>query len=290
MIDRSLLALTKRALEEAGIRPRKAQGQNYVVDPGLIRCLVDSARISENETVLEIGPGVGTVTEEISKRAGKVVAVEKDPASARYLMRKFAGSNVEIVQADILRIGIPEVDKVVSNLPYSISTPITFKLLSDRGFRFGAFTYQREVADRLRAKPSDPDYSRLSVAVSLLAEVMAVADFPPESFYPAPSVNSTVVTIKKKKTEAPAVAEWVVLDATLKFLFSQRRRTLRKALETFSKAKGIGREALEGEIRHALLEKRVFELSPGEFLEVSRAFSRRVVDGGEDQRARDPSL
>lgn len=288
MIDRSLLAITKRALEEAGIRPRKARGQNYVVDRALVRCLVDSAGISGDETVLEIGPGIGTLTEEISKRAGRVIAVESDPASARYLAGKFAGSNVEIVQADILRIDIPEADKVVSNLPYSISTPITFKLLSDRGFRFGVFTYQKEVADRLRAKPSDPDYSRLSVAVSLLAEVRAVANFPPESFYPAPSVESTVVAIKK--TGAPKAAEWAALDATLKFLFSQRRRTLRKALETLSKSTGIGRGALEGGIRGSLLEKRVFELSPSDFLEMSRVFSRWGEGGVEDKGARDTSL
>ncbi|MEN3062363.1 MAG: 16S rRNA (adenine(1518)-N(6)/adenine(1519)-N(6))-dimethyltransferase RsmA [Candidatus Methanosuratincola petrocarbonis] len=285
MIDQSLLSLTKKALEEAGIRPRKAHGQNYVVDPSLIRCLVDSAGISGNETVLEIGPGVGTLTEEISKRARKVIAVERDTASARYLTDKFSGSNVEIVQADFLRIELPKTDKVVSNLPYSISTPVTFKLLSDRGFRFGAFTYQKEVADRLQAKPSDPDYSRLSVAVSLLAEVKAVADFPPESFYPAPSVNSTVVTIKK--IESPKSVEWEALDATLKFLFSQRRRTLRKALETFSKSRGMGRGALEGVIGRGLLEKRVFELSPSDFLEISRVFSSWGAEGGEDKGARD---
>jgi 16S rRNA (adenine1518-N6/adenine1519-N6)-dimethyltransferase len=288
LIDRSLLAITKRALEEAGIRPRKARGQNYVVDRALIRCLVDSAGISGDETVLEIGPGIGTLTEEISKRAGRVIAVESDPASAKYLAGKFSGSNVEIVQADILRIDIPEADKVVSNLPYAISTPITFKLLSDRGFRFGVFTYQKEVADRLRAKPSDPDYSRLSVAVSLLAEVRAVANFPPESFYPAPSVESTVVAIKK--TGAPKAAEWAALDATLKFLFSQRRRTLRKALETLSKSTGIGRGALEGGSRGSLLDKRVFELSPSDFLEMSRVFSRWGEGGVEDKGARDTSL
>ncbi|MDI9609426.1 MAG: 16S rRNA (adenine(1518)-N(6)/adenine(1519)-N(6))-dimethyltransferase RsmA [Candidatus Verstraetearchaeota archaeon] len=288
MIDQSLLALTKRALEEAGIRPRKVHGQNYVVDPRLIKCLLDSAGISGNETVLEIGSGIGTLTEEISKRAGKVIAVEKDPASARYLADRFAGSNVEIVQADILRIDIPDADKVVSNLPYSISTPVTFKLLSDRGFRFGAFTYQKEVADRLLAEPSDPDYSRLSVAVSLLAEVRPVADFPPESFYPAPSVNSTVVTIKK--IECTKAMEWDALDATLKFLFSQRRRTLRKALETYSKSSGIGRDVLEGGIGRDLLEKRVFELTPSDFLEISRAFSRLEVGGSEDKRARYKSL
>jgi len=288
LTDRSLLALTKRALEEAGIRPSKSHGQNYVVDPALIKCLLDSAAISGNETVLEIGPGIGTLTEEISKRARKVIAVESDPASARYLSEKFSGSNVEVIQADILRIDLPEVDKVVSNLPYSISTPITFKLLSDSGFRLGAFTFQKEVADRLRAKPSDPDYSRLSVAVSLLAEVKAVADFPPESFYPAPSVNSTVVTIKK--TKAPNLAEWKALDATLKFLFSQRRRTLRKALETFSKSRGMDRALLEAMIGVGMIEKRVFELSPGDFLEISRAFSRLGAGGIEDKGARDTGL
>ncbi|MBC7120433.1 MAG: ribosomal RNA small subunit methyltransferase A [Candidatus Methanosuratus sp.] len=277
MIDRPLLAITRRSLSEAGIRPSRFHGQNYVVDPELVRTIVESAEISVDETVLEIGPGVGTLTREIAGRARRVIAVEKDPASARYLRAKFSGSNVEVIQGDVLRLEIPETDKVISNLPYSISTPITFKLLYSKWFRFGVLTYQKEVAERLLSQPSDPEYSRLSVAVALLAEVRAVSDFPPESFYPAPRVSSTVVMLKRK-TQAEDFDKGT-LDATLKFLFSQRRRTLRKALETFSKISGGRRAEIDAKIRSEMLEKRVFELSPRDFIEISRAFAEQEGRG-----------
>lgn len=269
VIDRALLISTKRALEEAGIRPERRKGQNYVVDQGLIRCMMESACISADETVLEIGPGVGTLTAEIAKRAKRVIAVEKDSASAAYLRRRFYGGNVEVIEGDFLSMDAPKVDKVVSNLPYSISTPLTFKLISDNGFRFAVLTYQKEVADRLLARPGGPDYSRLSVATALLAEVKAMAEFPPQSFYPEPKVSSTVVVMRRRAH--PDGIDWPSLDATLKLLFSQRRRTLRKALETLSKSAKVERDALESRFGTELLGRRVFELSPLEFVKISMA-------------------
>ncbi|MDI9644589.1 MAG: 16S rRNA (adenine(1518)-N(6)/adenine(1519)-N(6))-dimethyltransferase RsmA, partial [Candidatus Verstraetearchaeota archaeon] len=236
MIDRELLKVTKKAIKEAGIRPSKRKGQNYAVDPVLIRCLVDSAELSGREEVLEIGSGTGTLTSLLSTRAKKVIAVETDRASADYLRKKFAGSNVEVIKGDILELELPDFDRVVSNLPYSISTPITFKLLFNDKFNFGALSYQKEVADRLVALPATPQYSRISVAVSLLADVRRVADFPPDSFYPPPTVSSTVVVIKRRQTSKRI--DWTNFDSALKFLFSQRKRTLRKALETYSKVSG----------------------------------------------------
>lgn len=283
MIDQALLKCTKVALEEAGIRPSKKLGQNYVVDTRLIRCLLDSAELSGEETVLEIGPGTGALTCQLSAMARKVIAVEVDRASVEYLRRRFAGSNVEVVEGDVMEVELPDADRVVSNLPYSISTPITFKLLSDSRFSFGAMTYQKEVADRLTASPSTPQYSRLSVAVALLAEVRRVAEFPPDSFYPAPKVSSTVVTIRRRVT--PEEIDWPSLDATLRFFFSQRRRTVRKAIETYSKIHGTVRSVLEDRVGKEILRKRVFEISPEEFVEISRALAGRRSKGDENTGA-----
>ncbi|MDI9644972.1 MAG: rRNA adenine N-6-methyltransferase family protein, partial [Candidatus Verstraetearchaeota archaeon] len=162
-------------------------------------------------------------------------------------------------------------------LPYSISTPITFKLLFNDKFNFGALSYQKEVADRLVALPATPQYSRISVAVSLLADVRRVADFPPDSFYPPPMVSSTVVVIKRRQTSKRI--DWTNFDSALKFLFSQRKRTLRKALETYSKVSGEKMSVVEERIAKELLTKRVFELTPSEFVEISTALEWGLVGG-----------
>ncbi|HPC27866.1 MAG TPA: rRNA adenine N-6-methyltransferase family protein, partial [Candidatus Methanomethylicus sp.] len=129
MISPSILERTKRALVEAGLKPSKRLGQNFVVDQSLIDCMLDAAELSGADTVLEVGAGIGTLTWAIAGRAGRVIAMEKDAAAAEYLGRGAPG-NVEVLNCDALEAEMPAVDKVVSNLPYSISTPLTFRLLS----------------------------------------------------------------------------------------------------------------------------------------------------------------
>lgn len=276
MSSHGLLQRTRCTLDKIGIKPSRKLGQNYVVDPSLIACMLGAAGIDRGETVLEIGAGIGTLTRELASRAGRVIAVEKDAAAAEFLREEFgsyssrgsrgggiSGSNVEVITGDILLMELPEADKVVANLPYSISTPITFKLLTEGSFDKAVLTYQKEVAKRMAAAPGGREYSRLSVASSLLAEVRVEGIFPPESFYPLPGVESAVVVMSRR---ADSGVDWPWLDDTLKALFSQRKRKLRKALRTYSKIKRLEAIAVLSGIGMELLEKRVFELTPAEFV------------------------
>jgi len=230
-------------------------------------CVLDAAKIEPEDVVLEIGAGTGNLTARLAEVSKRVIAVEKDVNAARALRDLFSKrGNVEVVNDDILLMVLPRVDKIVSNLPYSISTPITFKLLFYGDFGSAVLTYQKEVAERLVARPGGREYSRLSVAASLLAEIDKVRDFPPDSFYPKPAVESTVVVMRGK---GRGEFDWKFLDGTLKMLFSQRRRTLRKALETYSKIKRERFEDVARVVDEELMDTRVFELQPSDFVRLS---------------------
>jgi len=278
-----LLDSTLKALKRYGITPKRGLGQCYVVDPDLVSCILQTAKIGVGETVLEIGAGTGNLTEELAFAAGRVIAVEKEAKAAAALRDRFSvAGNVEVVNSDILLMDLPRVDKVVSNLPYSISTPITFKLLLYGSFKSAVLTYQKEVADRLDARAGGSQYSRLSVAVSLLAEVEKIREFSPGSFYPRPKVSSTVVLMRKVKAGEGGI-DWVKLDETLKVLFSQRRRKLRKALQTYSKMMGVEFGEVIARVCEGIdpidLGRRVYELQPTEFVRLSR----RLGDIGNGQ-------
>ncbi|MDH5807304.1 MAG: 16S rRNA (adenine(1518)-N(6)/adenine(1519)-N(6))-dimethyltransferase RsmA [Candidatus Methanomethylicaceae archaeon] len=256
-----LLKWTLNILRKYNIKPKQKFGQNYVIDEKMIECILNAANLNYNDTILEIGAGIGTLTLRISDKVKKIIAIESDKKSIKALLEVLAGkNNIEIIEGDILEIPLPKVDKIISNLPFSISTPITFKLLSEGDFKLAILTYQKEVADRLIAKPGSKDYSRLSVAVSLLAEVEKIRDFPPESFYPKPKVFSTVVKIKKKSK----FINFKDLDDLLKILFSQRRKKLKNALKIFYKT--FNKEIDLSKINENLLERRVYEITPEEFL------------------------
>jgi len=276
LISPEILEHTKRALRDIGLRPSRRLGQNFVVDQSLIDLVLEAGEVGRSDTVLEIGAGIGTLTKAIAGRAGRVVAIEKDEAAAEFLERVVPG-NVEVLRRDALESPLPEADKVVSNLPYSISTPLTFKLLSEGRFRLAVLTYQKEVADRMVAAPGGPDYSRLSVACQLRAEVEVVGTFPESSFFPAPRVKSAVVRLNPR-VGAVAGSQWARLDETLKALFSQRRRTLRKALFTYGKMLRTGSPS-RPRIDEELMQMRVFELSPPDFLHIAEELGRIEVKG-----------
>lgn len=269
MSREGLLSKTLRTIKEYGIRPSQRFGQCYVIDPELVTCILNSAKIEHDEVVMEIGAGTGNLTKDLAEVSKKVIAVEKDIRAARALRDLFSTiNNVEVVNDDILLMDLPPVDKIVSNLPYSISTPITFKLLHQGSFKSAVLTYQKEVADRLVAKPGMRDYSRLSIMVSLLAEINRVRNFLPDSFYPRPAVESTVIIMRKMSR---AEVDWAPLSAILKLLFSQRRRTLKKALETYSKVRKVNFEDVVRVIDRRLMDLRVFEIQPSDFIRINEA-------------------
>jgi 16S rRNA (adenine1518-N6/adenine1519-N6)-dimethyltransferase len=173
--------------------------QIFVVDQGLIDREARYAELGTSDTVLEIGPGLGFLTERLARLAGRVVAIEKDKRLEPVLEGEFKDqTNVEFVFEDCLKVEFPRFNKLVSNLPYSISAPLTFKLL-DYDFDKAILCYQREFAEKMLEHPGSPNYGRLSVMVQYYFNPKILERVPRSAFYPQPQVESAVVELTRKK-------------------------------------------------------------------------------------------
>jgi len=250
----------KAVLESIGKRPTKRLGQNFLLDDRVIRRSVELAELTPEDTVLEIGPGLGNLTEELLRTGAKVVAVEQDAAFCRFLERRY-GPRVTLVQADAVKAFLPGFNKVVSNLPYQISSPITFKLL-DLGFEVAVLMLQKEFAQRMVAKPGTDDYGRLSVGVYYRADCEIAVNVPRNAFWPQPKVDSCVVRLVPKPPPFKVRDERVFYDVT-KAIFSHRRKKISNCLSTDPAVKGLVTEKVSRSLSalpHA--SKRAEELTP----------------------------
>ncbi|WP_440948815.1 16S rRNA (adenine(1518)-N(6)/adenine(1519)-N(6))-dimethyltransferase RsmA [Methanosarcina sp. T3] len=225
--------------------------------------------MSPQDTVLEIGAGIGNLTERLARRAKKVIAVELDPALVSVLHDRFGKvENVEIIAGDALKVKFPEFDKVVSNLPYSISSEITFKLLHHK-FKLGILMYQYEFAARMVSPPGRKDYSRLTVDTYYFADASILMKVPKGAFQPAPEVDSAVVKL------VPRPAPFEVRDEAffLEFVaavFSQRRKKLRNSiLNTNSMLKIPDIKEVVNQLPDDFMNKRAENLTPEELASVA---------------------
>jgi 16S rRNA (adenine1518-N6/adenine1519-N6)-dimethyltransferase len=251
-------------LREAGVRPSRKLGQHFLLWEDLAHRMVEYADIRPEETVLEVGPGLGMLTEALLRRTDRVVAVEVDPRLCSYLRRRFAG--LELLEGDILRIDLPPFDKVVSNLPYEISSPFTFRLL-ELPFKRAVITYQREFADRLVAPPGSRSYSRLSVKAYYRCTATIVETVPRTAFWPRPEVDSAVVQLDARPP--PFRVDEASFHRVVDALFSHRRKTALNALLL-----GLGGLVAEERIRVSLqatglTSRRAEEITPEEMADLT---------------------
>ncbi|ALV62250.1 SSU rRNA (adenine(1518)-N(6)/adenine(1519)-N(6))-dimethyltransferase [Thermococcus sp. 2319x1] len=249
------------------LKPNSDLGQNFLIVEDVIEREVERAEINESETVLEIGPGLGVLTDELAKRAKKVYAIEKDSRIIEILEKEYGWDNVELILGDALKIDFPYFDKIVSNLPYQISSPITFKLLK-YDFKKAVLIYQLEFAQRMVAKPGDKNYSRLSVMVQAKADVELVEKIGRGAFYPKPKVDSAVIVMTPKPKD-----ERITLNENLvKALFQHRRKLASKALKDSYHMLGLTKgefKKLKPIIEHIPhSQKRVFQLSIEEIKDI----------------------
>ncbi len=219
-------ASVRRALEEMGARPKKGLGQHFLVDDGVLARQLAAASLSAQDTVLEVGAGLGTLTLELARAAGHVVAYEADRRLAGALEERLP-ANVRLLAEDALEADWPPFTHFVANVPYGISSPLLFKLL-DHEFALAVVLLQREFADRLAAAPRTKDYGRLTVACARVAAVELLEVVPPSAFWPMPRVDSALVRITPR--EGFHVEDRAVLDELLRAAFSQRRKMLRNSL------------------------------------------------------------
>ena len=230
-------------LDELGVRPRKRLGQHFLTDPDVVRRMVEASGVDAQDRVLEIGPGLGALTEALFQHVGRLSLVEADATLAERLRKRFASEDrVQVLCADFLRLDVRETfsgppAKVVASLPYSVATPILFRLLEHRArFPEATVMLQREVADRLTAAPGTKAYGVLSVLIRLFAETAPLFDVPRRSFFPVPRVDSRVVRVVFQATPRVPVADPAVFRRIVKAAFNQRRKTLRNALRPLGAA------------------------------------------------------
>jgi len=248
-------------LERYGVRPSKSKGQNYLVDRRVAEREVDDLGISPDDRVLEVGPGFGILTEALLKRTSNVTAVELEEGAVRYIRDVYP--QVNVIQGDFLETEVPEFDLFISNVPYSISSPLLFHLL-DMKFRRAVIMVQREFAERMAAPAGDTEYSRLSVNVYYRAECKLLENVPRSRFWPEPEVDSTVVLLTPRPAPFPLKDEKHFLKL-IDVLFQQRRKKIGTILKMKKMLPEGGREALP------YMDERVERLTPEQIAELSDA-------------------
>ncbi len=219
---------TSRLINETGLIPKKEKGQNFLTDKATADRQIEYADISKTDRVLEIGPGFGILTERLVQASNHVTCIELDDKLADYIEKRF-GDKVDLIRGDALKIQWPKFDVFVSNLPYSISTPIIFKLLQ-HDFKKAVVMVQKEFADRMNATPNTRDYSRLTVGIYYRAECEVVETVPSARFNPRPKVDSSIVTLIPRATPFKVDNEKLFFRIT-DICFTHRRKKIGTSLK-----------------------------------------------------------
>jgi 16S rRNA (adenine1518-N6/adenine1519-N6)-dimethyltransferase len=218
-------------------RARKRFGQNFLSDPNIIRKIVDAIRPQPGETMVEIGPGLGAMTDPIVERLGHLHVVEIDRDLIARLKDLYGSDRLTIHEGDALAFDFASLGtplRVVGNLPYNISTPLLFHLASFAdGVRDMHFMLQKEVVMRMVAEPDTPDYGRLSVMLQVRFAMGRIFDVPPGAFRPEPKVTSSIVRMVPLPADRPKPRDEILFGRIVSAAFGQRRKTLRNTLREF---------------------------------------------------------
>lgn len=235
----SILEETKYIMKKYNIKANKNLGQNFLISEDVVEKIVESADIKKDELIIEIGPGLGTLTKHLLEKSGKVICIEIDPKMIKILEDRFAlYTNFEIINEDVLKVNLQEIIKkekrtckIVANLPYYITTPIIMKLLEDK-LEIESITVmiQKEVADRLIAKPGEKETGAITYSVYYYCNAEKILEVPNYSFIPEPEVTSEVIKLKLRKEIPIKVKNIEKMFKIIKNAFMQRRKTLINAL------------------------------------------------------------
>lgn len=232
-------------LNKYGLRANKKLGQNFLINESIIYDIVKKANVTKEDVVIEIGPGLGSLTKELINNAKKVIAIELDPNMIDILKSRFGiFDNFEVIYGDILKIDLEELIKgydsvkVVANLPYYITTPIIMKLLEDR-LKIKSITVmvQKEVGERICATYKDKEYGAITVSVQYYSEPQIIIDVPKENFLPAPEVDSCVIRLDMRKKPPVFLKDEKLFFRLVKGAFTQRRKTINNSLTCSGKSK-----------------------------------------------------
>ena len=266
-----MLTDTLQILKRYQIKLDKRKGQNYLINRNTLLKIFDNAEFSLNDTVLEIGPGIGTLTIPMASKVKRIIAIEQDQKIASILKKRLKQSridNVEVKEADAVKADFPKFNKVVSNLPYQISSPITFKILK-YDFDFAILMYQLEFADRMTAEPGDSNYSRLSLMLHYCADTEKLFNVSPDDFYPPPKISSAVIKLIPNKK---ITVDQNLINVTRALFQHKKKKTRNALLDSFHEIADTDKQTnktMVSKLDQYLLDKRVIKLQPEEVLEIS---------------------
>ena len=233
---------TIAVLQKYNFAFQKKFGQNFLIDPRVLEKIIKAAEVTEDDCVLEIGPGIGTMTQHLACAAKKVIAVEIDRALIPILQDTLSGwDNVKIINEDVMKVDLAKLAeeenggkplKVVANLPYYITTPIIMGLFENHvPLKSITVMVQKEVADRMQVGPGTKDYGALSLAVQYYAKPYIVANVPPNCFMPRPKVGSAVIRLERYEEPPVKVIDEKLMFRIIRASFNQRRKTLANGLK-----------------------------------------------------------
>jgi 16S rRNA (adenine1518-N6/adenine1519-N6)-dimethyltransferase len=250
----------REALAAAGLRPRKRWGQHFLCDAAVARRIVDTAELGPDGSALEIGPGLGALTDELAQRVAHLYCVEIDRALAARLTERFASDDrVRVITGDVLELPLETMIQapatVVANLPYNVASPVLFRLLDLRArLPRAVLMLQLEMAERLTARPGSKVYGASSVLVQAFAQARIAFRVSRRSFLPPPDVDSAVVDIRWSATPRADLGDPDLFRAVVRAAFGQRRKMLRNALRPLLDARGLPAGASEAVLRAAEID------------------------------------
>ena len=244
-------------LKRFNIHAKHRLGQNFLVRADVVKAIAEAAELTEESCVLEIGPGIGILTQALARTGAAVTAVEIDKSLEKVLLYTLEPyENINIIYEDILKLNLYElmqgkIWKIAANLPYYITTPILIYLIqTELPISIFVFMMQKEVAARIMASPGTKDYGALTLAIQFYCTAEIVMDVPPSSFIPKPAVMSTVLKLKKRKKPAVKVKDKKLFFSMVKIAFGQRRKVFTNAL----KAGGINKTMIDEILRRTQID------------------------------------
>lgn len=267
----------RNLLQFLELSPRKSMGQNFLIDTDILRGIVETAQVEEGQAVLEVGPGLGALTQVLLDAGACVWALEKDRGFSAHLRKVFAGEpGIEVIEGDALEWtaeALPEGPiRVIANLPYNVAIPILFRLLNMERFQDFHIMVQKEVAERMQALPGEDAYGLLSVQLGMRVRAETVLPVPPRAFYPVPKVSSAVVKLVPLDAPPGDPGDARIFSRVVKAAFHARRKMLHNAL--------LGGAFLRDEIEAALQHTGIDGMRRGETLSLPEfcALARALRD------------
>ena len=261
------MSWVKRELNRLGIPPLKRFGQHFLIDKRIRDAMITAAEPKSEDRILEVGPGLGFLTEELVRQAGQVVAVEKDRTLAKYLKDHFRRvRNLTVIQGDALTVETSGFTKLVSSPPYNISSKLVLFITKSR-FKSAVLLFQDEFVKRLTAISGSREYGRLTVALQTYANAEIIMKAPRSAFYPSPKVDSALITITPRNYTVQ-INDPSLFEDLVRSLFSQRRRKLSTVLRKYLENKYPS--SFSSVLSQLIIpEKRVYQMNPNELIELA---------------------